>query len=138
MNHYTYEEIKPGQTERFSVTVTQQMQDEFRNITGDVNPLHADTAYAARKGHPQCVVFGMLSASFLSTLAGVYLPGEHSMIQAVEIKLRKPVYIGDTLTIEGVVADKSDVVRTLTVKVVMTNQDGVRVAKAQMQIGVEE
>ena len=137
MNHYTYEEIQPGQTERFSVTITQKMQDDFRGITGDVNPLHADADYASKKGHPQCVVFGMLSASFLSTLAGVYLPGERSLIQAVELKLRKPVYIGDTLTIEGVVAEKSDAVQTICVKVTITNQDNVKVARGQMQIGVE-
>ena len=137
MNHYTYEEITIGQTEHFTVTLTQEMQDDFRKITGDVNPLHADADYASKKGHPQPVVFGMLSASFLSTLAGVYLPGEHSLIQAVELKLRKPVYIGDTLTIEGTVAEKSDAVQTICVKVTITNQDGVKVARGQMQIGVE-
>ena len=97
----------------------------------------ADDAYAARKGHPSRVVFGMLSASFLSTLAGMYLPGEHSLIHSVEIKLRKPVYIGDTLQICGTVSDKSDAVKIIQVKFVMTNQDGVKVAKGEMQIGVE-
>ena len=114
------------------------MQDSLRTITSDCNPLHAEDDYAAKKGHPSRVVFGMLSASFLSALAGVYLPGEHSLIHAVEIKLRKPVYIGDTLTIEGMVADKSDAVKTIQVKFTMTNQNGVKVAKGEMQIGVEE
>ncbi len=137
MNHYTYEEIRIGQEEQFLVTITQDMQDQFRKITGDLNPLHADDAYAVRKGHPSRVVFGMLSASFLSTLAGMYLPGEHSLIHSVEIKLRKPVYIGDTLQICGTVSDKSDAVKIIQVKFVMTNQDGVKVAKGEMQIGVE-
>ncbi len=137
MNHYTYEEITIGQTERFTVTLTQQMQDGFRTITGDMNPLHADKDFAQKKGHPDCVVFGMLTASFLSTLAGVYLPGEKSLIHSVDLKMRKPVYVGDDLTVEGVVADKSDAVGTITVKVSITNQNGVKVARGEMQIGVE-
>ncbi|MBO4903119.1 MAG: MaoC family dehydratase [Lachnospiraceae bacterium] len=137
MNRYTYEEITIGQTERFSVTVTQQMQDDFRKITGDLNPLHADAAYAASHGHKGPVVFGMLTLSFLSTLAGMYLPGERSLIHETEGKLRRPVYIGDELTIEGTVSDKSDAVHVITVKYTITNQDGVKVARGQMQIGVE-
>lgn len=137
MNHFQYEEISIGLKESFSVTITEEMQDSFRKITGDVNPLHADTKYAAEKGHKDKVVFGMLSASLLSTLAGVYIPGERSLIQSVEIKFRKPVYVGDTLTIEGTVSDKSDAVRCITVKYSMTNQDGVKVSRGEMQIGVD-
>ena len=138
MNHYTYEEITIGQKESFSVTITEEMQDSFRNITGDKNPLHASSEYAKEKGHKDRVVFGMLSASLLSTLAGVYIPGERSLIQSVEVKFRKPVYIGDTLSVEGVVSDKSDAVSTIVIKFVMTNQDGVKVLKGEMQIGVAD
>ncbi len=137
MNSYTYEEIGIGQTERFSVTVTEDMQDAFRKITGDFNPLHADAEFASRNGHEGCVVFGMLTMSFLSTLAGMYLPGKNSLIQKVDGKLRKPVYIGDTLTVEGTVSDKSDAVHVITVKYTITNRDGEKVAKGEMQIGVE-
>lgn len=138
MNHYTYDEITIGQKECFSVTITGEMQDSFRDITGDVNPLHASSQYAKEKGHKDRVVFGMLSASLLSTLAGVYLPGERSIIQSVSVKFRKPVYIGDTLTVEGVVSDKIDSVSTIVVKVLMTNRDGVKVLKGEMQIGVQD
>ena len=40
----------------------------------------------------------MLGASFFSTLAGVYLPGEHCLLHGVECKFAKPIFIGDTLT----------------------------------------
>ncbi|MBR3642414.1 MAG: MaoC family dehydratase [Lachnospiraceae bacterium] len=137
MNSYTYDEIVIGQTEQFCVTVTEDMQDAFRKITGDLNPLHGDAAFAKRNGHGGPVVFGMLTMSFLSTLAGMYLPGKNSLIQGVSGKLRKPVYIGDTLTVEGVVSDKSDAVHVIGIKYSITNQDGVKVAKGEMQIGVE-
>ena len=49
----------------------------------------------------------MLTASFLSTLAGIYLPGEKSLIHSVETKMIKPVFIGDELIVTGKVSEKS-------------------------------
>lgn len=136
MNHYKYEEIEVGHKESFTVTVTEEDQNRFREITGDVNPLHGDLAYAQAQGHEKCVVFGMLTASYLSTLAGVYLPGERSLIHSVTTKFSKPVYIGDTIIIEGTVSEKNDTFQFLIIKVVMKNQEGVKVCKAEMQVGV--
>lgn len=138
MNCYTYEEIEIGQKESFGVTITEEMMDSFRTISGDVNPLHNDDDYATAKGHPSKVVFGMLTASLLSTLAGVYLPGKNSLIHETDIKLENPVYPGDTVNVEGTVKEKNDTFRFIIVKVVMRNQDGKKVLKATMQIGVEE
>ncbi|MBR5361427.1 MAG: dehydratase, partial [Lachnospiraceae bacterium] len=76
MNTYIYEQIEVGHKESFKVTVTEADMDKFREITGDVNPLHRDTEYAKEHGYRDRVFFGMLTASYLSTLAGVYLPGE--------------------------------------------------------------
>lgn len=136
MNHYKYEEIPVGHQESFTVTVTEEDQNRFREITGDVNPLHGDSAYAKAQGHEKCVVFGMLTASYLSTLAGVYLPGERSLIHSVKTKFAKPVYIGDTLIIEGTVSEKNDTFQLLIIKAVIKNQEGVKVCKAEMQVGV--
>ena len=137
MNEYRYEEIDTGQRESFSVTVTEEMMLSFRTITGDINPLHNDEDYAVSKGHPGKVVYGMLTASLLSTLAGVYLPGKNSLIHEVKIKFSKPVYIGDTLTVEGIVEEKHDVYSLIILKVLIRNQNGDKVLKATMQVGVD-
>ncbi len=136
MNQYTFHEIEIGQKESFSVTVTKENQDAFRFITGDINPLHEDAIYASKNGYDGCVVFGMLTAAYYSTLAGVYLPGKYSLIHHVNSKFLKPVYIGDTLMIEGSVTDKNDTFQMITVKAVIRNQSGVKVSKAEMQIGI--
>lgn len=138
MNNYSYEEITIGQKESFEVTITKEMLDKFKDITGDVNPLHNDESYAVDKGHPGVVAYGMLTASFLSTFAGVYMPGKRSLIHEVETKLERPVYVGDTITIEGTVKEKNDTFSFIVVKVLMKNQKGEKVLKAKMQIGVEE
>lgn len=136
MNEYTYDEIAIGQKESFSVTVTEEMMNSFRDITGDINPLHNDKDYAISKGHPDRVVYGMLTGSLLSTLAGVYLPGKRSLIQEVKLKFAKPVYVGDTLTVEGVVEEKHDAYSLIILKVTMRNQNGDKVCRAKMQISV--
>ena len=105
MNHYTLAEMTPGLTEEFTVTVTPEMMDAFRAITGDVSPIHIDADYARGRGFPGRVVYGMLGASFFSTLAGVYLPGEHCLLHGVECKFAKPIFIGDTLTIKRMLED---------------------------------
>ena len=69
MNHYTLAEMTPGLTEEFTVTVTPEMMDAFRAITGDVSPIHIDADYARGRGFPGRVVYGMLGASFFSTRA---------------------------------------------------------------------
>lgn len=138
MNEYTYGQISIGQKESFEVKVTEEMMSHFRAITGDINPLHADASYAKSKGYEDKVVYGMLTASMLSTLAGVYLPGKYSLIHEVDIKLEKPVYVGDVITLEGVVKEKNDTFSFITVKVVAKNQNGLKVLKATMQIGVSE
>ncbi len=136
MNNYTIETIEVGASAQFSVTVTEEMRTQFCDLTGDVNPLHNDEAYAQARGYQGRVVFGMLCASLYSTLAGVYLPGEHCLLHEVDTKFKRPVFVGDTLTVKGEVVEKSEAVRQITVKASIVNQDGVTVNKATMKAGV--
>lgn len=136
MNHYTLSEMTPGLTEEFTVTVTAEMMDAFCRITGDVSPIHMDETYAADRGYPGRVVYGMLGASFFSTLAGVYLPGEHCLLHGVECKFAKPVFIGDTLTVRGTVANVSEVGSEAEIKAVILNQDGKKVTRGVIKAGL--
>ena len=138
MNQYRFENIVLGMEESFSVQITEQMMDSFLQLTGDCNPLHTDEAYAREKGFSARVVYGMLTSAFLSTLAGVYLPGKYSLIYGVEADFPKPVYIGNTLTVTGTVADKDDRFRMFILKVVIRNQYGEKVCRAKMRLGVRE
>ena len=136
MNHYTLSELTVGQTESFTVTVTAEMMDAFYAITGDNSPIHMDADYAAGRGYPGRVVYGMLGASFFSTLAGVYLPGEHCLLHSVESKFAKPIFSGDTLTVSGKVAEVNETFSEITVKASITNQDGKKVTRAVIKAGL--
>lgn len=136
MNHYQFEDIYVGLKEEFQVTVSEEMLTQFCSITKDVNPLHTDEAFAKEKGYDSKVAYGMLTASFLSTLAGVYLPGERSLIHSVDSKFTKPVYVGDTLTVSGQVTECNEIFSVFTMKTVIVNQKGEKVLRGKMQIGV--
>ena len=138
MNHYRLADLTPGVTESFTVTITEEMMAQFYAITGDNSPIHLDADYAAGRGYPGRVVYGMLGASFLSTLAGVYLPGEHCLLHGVDLKFAKPIFIGDTLIVTGVVDEVNDTFREITIKASIVNQDGKKVTRAVIRAGVAQ
>ena len=135
-NSYTFDEMTEGRTEQFTVTVTPEMMEHFYAITGDCSPIHMDAEYAAGRGYPGRVVYGMLGASMVSTLAGVYLPGEHCLLHQVDSKFAKPIFIGDTLTVSGKVTERSEAFREVTVKFTITNQDGKKVTRGTYKAGL--
>jgi 3-hydroxybutyryl-CoA dehydratase len=137
IKNYTFDDIEMGMIESFDVTVTEAMVDNFRDITGDINPLHSDNSFAHRNGYDGRVVYGMLTASFYSTLAGVWLPGKNSLIQSISVKFLKPVMLGDKLHVEGKVTELHNEFHMIIVDAIITNQDGKKVSKAKIQIGVQ-
>ena len=75
MNHYTFEDLYVGMKESFTVEITEDMQRSFTNMSGDVNPMHLDRNECLAGGYRDCLVYGMCTASFYSTLVGVYFIG---------------------------------------------------------------
>ncbi|MFR2591533.1 MAG: MaoC family dehydratase, partial [Ruthenibacterium lactatiformans] len=136
MNSYTLADISPGLTADFTLEVTAEKMALFYELTGDCSPIHMDEAYAQRRGYPGRVVYGMLGASLFSTLAGVYLPGEHCLLHGVECKFARPVFIGDVLTVSGTVTEVNETFREITVKAVITNQNGQKVTRGVIRAGV--
>lgn len=127
-----------GMEESFTVRVAEEMMQGFLTLTGDVNPLHSDETYAREKGFPSRVAYGMLTASFLSTLAGVRLPGKYSLIHSVQAEFPNPVFVGDELTVLGVVVEKDERFQTFSMKVTIRNGRGKKVCRGKMRIGVRE
>ena len=98
--------------------------------------MHCDSGYASKQGFEDCVVYGMLTASYLSTLVGIYLPGEMGLIQNVDINFIRPVYTDDLLVIKGEVIDKNELFKVIKIKVSIFNSKGEKVVRGKMQVGV--
>jgi len=138
MNEYKFDNITINQREEFTVTITSSMLDMFREITGDVNPMHTEDEYAKRQGYDSRISYGMLTASFYSTLVGVYLPGKYCIFQECKISFNKPVYVNDILCISGEVTEIHEVLKRITIKAVIRNQRNEKVSKATLVVGVYE
>ncbi len=138
MNAYGFSNLHVGLSHTFRATVTHDMLKQFSDLSGDVNPLHTDTAFALARGFHDRVVHGMLTASFYSTLVGVYLPGRNALLQTVHTAFTAPVFPDDILDIYGEVVSLHQVLRQIELKAQVTNQHGERVSRARIWTGIYE
>lgn len=147
MNDYRFSDLKVGMEAEFDqiapgggtpITITPESLECFREMTGDGSPIHVDESYAAGRGFPGRVCYGMLVSAFYSTLIGVYLPGKNALFQEAHISMTKPVYIGDRLTVKGKVTELNEPLKRVTIKARILNQDGKTVSRATLEAGVAE
>ena len=136
MNHYTLADLYVGLKESFTSTVTAEKMEMFHAITDDCGPIHMDAEYAMSRGYPGRVVYGMLDASLFSTLAGVYLPGEHCLLHSVKSTFARPVFIGDVLTVTGEVVEINELFREITIRATIRNQHGQKVTRGLIKAGL--
>ncbi len=87
--------------------VTQDTIDAYGMASLDLNPVHMDPGWSARAqvfDDPRTVAHGMMSMSFMTSL--VYRAfGAQADISAVDSKFTKPVPVGSTVTVQGMVRD---------------------------------
>ncbi|MDR0682128.1 MAG: MaoC family dehydratase N-terminal domain-containing protein [Dysgonamonadaceae bacterium] len=123
---------------QLSFIITKSMHDSFAKITGDISPVHLSAEYAKGKGFKDVLVYGMLTASFYSTLVGVFLPGKYGIFQKCEASFNKPVYIGDTLSVSGTISDIHYALKRITIKAAIRNQYKEKVSSATLIVGITE
>ena len=58
------------------------------------------------------------------------------LLHGVECKFARPVFIGDVLTVSGTVTEVNETFREITVKAVITNQNGQKVTRGVIRAGV--
>ena len=124
LSEYTFDEIEIGLTKQFQTTITESMIDDFAKLTGDFSPIHMDKDYASTTTFEKQVVDGMLLASFLSKIVGMYLPGKHALYFSQSLDFRQPCFIGDTITVSSIIIDKSPSTKILKIDSKITKQEG--------------
>lgn len=106
LENVTFDELTLGQQASLSKTLTQEDIELFAVMSGDVNPAHMDPKFAQSDIFHGIVGHGMWSGSLISALLGTILPGPGTIYLEQDIQFKKPVRIGDTLTITLIVRDK--------------------------------
>lgn len=120
----SYDQINLGDSASFTKTLSESDVYLFAGITGDLNPAHVDAVSAANGMFKQRIAHGMLSASFVSTVLAMHLPGPGTIYVAQELQFRAPVLIGDTVTAKVECIEKLEPRKWLKFKTTVTNQDG--------------
>jgi len=123
MKSYTYDEIQIGQSASVTKTISEYDVYTFAGITGDFNPAHINAPYAEGTFFKERIAHGMLTASFVSAVLGMYLPGPGAIFISNTANFLAPVRIGDTITATCEVIEKLEKGK-IRLKSTVTNQNG--------------
>lgn len=135
MNEYRWADLQIGLRHNFTATFSAADANTFAKLSGDVNLLHTDAAYAEAAGFPGPVLFGMMTSSLYSQLVGVYLPGKYALLQGMDIDFTAPCFAGEVLSVEGEIVFLSEAYHRFEIKAAIRKQDRKLVSKATIRVG---
>jgi acyl dehydratase len=107
-------------------TIVQRQIDCYSGVRP--NSIHTDREWALKKGFRDTLAQGMMSTAYVSQLMVGFLGEGFVKGGRMSVAFIKPVVVGDTLTVHGVVKSReAEGSRTrVTVEVWAENQDGVQ------------
>jgi 3-hydroxybutyryl-CoA dehydratase len=124
-----------GETFQREVVITDDLIQQFAQLSGDCNPIHFSDEAAQRLGFPQRVIHGMIQAALLSAIVGMDLPGPGSVIHRLEMKWQKPCYPGDRISLSLEVIEEHESVQTVVCRFRITNDRGEVISRGLVQVG---
>ena len=128
--------LKIGDTTSFTKTVSESDVYQFAGITGDFSPNHVNKAYMEKSSYGRLMAHGALIVGFMSTVSTQIIAhsreAEETPVSVGYDKVRflKPVFLGDTITVEYTVSEIDVVRRRSTAGIEVTNQNDELVAVA--------
>jgi 3-hydroxybutyryl-CoA dehydratase len=120
-----------GQSAELTRTLSEADVRAFAELTGDFNPVHVDAAAAAASSFGERIVHGMLTASLLSTVLAMQLPGPGAIYLSQSVKFLRPVKLGDTVVAHVVVTAIDADKRRLTLATTVRNARGKNVVDGE-------
>lgn len=135
MESLAFGDINLGDRRSLRVQVEARSLDAFAGLTGDVNPLHADAAFARERGFLARVAHGMLVSSYFSTLVGTMLPGRDCLLQSAKFDYKRPVLEGEALELSVEVVQKAEAVRVVVLDAKAVGPDGTLRVSGRIQVG---
>jgi phosphate acetyltransferase len=120
----TFDELKVGESASLSRTLTKQDIELFAVMSGDVNPVHVDEAFARDDMFHKIIAHGMWGAALISALLGTELPGPGTIYLSQTLSFRHPIAIGDTVVVSVSVREKNAAKRKVVLDCCVVNQAG--------------
>jgi acyl dehydratase len=122
-----FSQIQPGDCAVLEKQISPEAIQAFAALSGDYNPLHMDERFARETPFSKPVAHGMLVASYVSTLIGMYLPGPGALWTEQTFRWLRPVFAGDVVRVTLRVLHKSPAAHMLKLQAEASNQNGVKV-----------
>ena len=110
---------------------------EFRQISGDNNPLHHDESYASKTSFGKPIVPLHLATSPLSAIAGMMIPGDNSLYLTNHVRAIEAIPYGEKITYSAKVVAIIEVRQALELRVLLLDKDKVLV-EASMVVQVRD
>ncbi|MDR0804492.1 MAG: hypothetical protein LBN42_01740 [Oscillospiraceae bacterium] len=126
-----YEMFAKGDVEQsYDIIFSSEMIDNYATLySTPISPLHTDDQYAVEFVFKARIVPQLLIVSQFLPLIEYYLPGKYGLgLGANDLKFRKPVYVGDKLTINGKLTRVSLATKMIILKITVVNQDGLLIS----------
>ena len=123
-----YAEI--GAKVSFSKTVSESDVYMFAGITGDFSPNHVNKAYMEKSSYGRLMAHGALMVGFMSTVSTMAIAHTREADETPvslgydRIRFLKPVFLGDTITVEYKFTAIDVERKRSTADIRITNQDG--------------
>ncbi|MCI7171161.1 MaoC family dehydratase [bacterium] len=114
-----------GENVQVSKTISETDVYLFAGISGDFNPVHVNKVEAEDSIFGKQIAHGFLVGSLLSNAIGMRLPGPGTIYMEQDMKFKKPVHIGDTVTAKLEVSEiLNEEKRILKLTTQVVNQHG--------------
>jgi phosphate acetyltransferase/phosphate butyryltransferase len=120
----TFDELQVGDSATLARTLTQKDIELFAIMSGDVNPAHVDEEFAKSDMFHKIIAHGMWGGALFSTVLGTQLPGPGAIYLGQSLRFRRPVGVGDTITVTVKVVEKNQEKHRITLDCSATNQQG--------------
>ena len=120
----TFDEIAIGDSASLRRVLTKDDILLFAAVSGDVNPAHVDEEFARSEIFQKIIAHGMWGASLISTVLGTVLPGPGAIYVGQTLKFRRPVAVGDEITVSVKAQEKNAKNHRVTFECQCINQDG--------------
>ena len=121
---YYLEDLSIGMTSSYEKTVTANDIEVFAGVTGDTNPVHLDAEYAATTPFKARIAHGMFTGGLISAALAMDLPGPGTIYLSQDLQFKRPVCIGDQLSVVLTAIEKHSEKPIVTLSCEVTNQDG--------------
>tara|TARA_B100000886_G_C20343700_1_gene457734 strand:+ start:456 stop:860 length:405 start_codon:yes stop_codon:yes gene_type:complete len=95
-----FDNLKVGMLATDDHTITENLINQFGELSGDYNAIHFNDEVAIQKGFKGRIAHGMIIGAFISKLIATKLPGDGSIYLSQNLNFKLPTYLNDKVKVQ--------------------------------------